>query len=498
MLRTSVLCGILSLLSAGGAWTQDLDFHSSNASLNESFRWAKGQALHYVRSNGSIGPWYEAALPGRNAFCMRDVSHQTEGAAALGLSDANRNMLHRFAESAAASRDWAAYWEIDGDGNASAFDYKSDADFWFTLPANFDVLDAATRMWRWTGDDFYRSDPAFQSFYRQTLTHYIAQWQLEPDAIPTRTRIANQHQPKGEFVNSRGIPSYVEGPSDFTFGTDLLAAEYRAMRSYKEIATGEQNEELALRSQATADEIQHMLETVAWDAKHGHFYGSIRPDLTGYGSGDTLALYFDAVKDPGHIRGALDYIANPAYWSTINIEEETYVPLVLFRYARPDAAYRVLFDLTAPGKLRREYPEVSYSAIAAIVSGVMGIEPSHAGDDYDVQTLAQPPTKSDELSISGLPIKANRLEIAHSGDRSTRLSNTSGPSIRWKAAFAGNHAQLLVNGHPVKATPDRSRAGLQACFAIVIVKPGKTAVVSVESSEPTTAAAQSSPTTRTF
>ena len=32
----------------------------------------------------------------------------------------------------------------------------SDDDFWFNLPANFDVLDAAVRMWRWTGDDGYR------------------------------------------------------------------------------------------------------------------------------------------------------------------------------------------------------------------------------------------------------------------------------------------------------------------------------------------------------
>src|SRR5438874_10683912 len=51
----------------------NLAFHSSNAALNASFAWAKQQALAYVRpGRDSIGPWYEAALPGRNAFCMRD------------------------------------------------------------------------------------------------------------------------------------------------------------------------------------------------------------------------------------------------------------------------------------------------------------------------------------------------------------------------------------------------------------------------------------------
>ncbi len=48
-----------------------LEFASSDTALVDGFRWAKAQALAYVRNSPSIGPWYEAALPGRNAFCMR-------------------------------------------------------------------------------------------------------------------------------------------------------------------------------------------------------------------------------------------------------------------------------------------------------------------------------------------------------------------------------------------------------------------------------------------
>ena len=142
---------------------------------------------------------------------MRDVSHQTEGAAALGLYAANRNMLGLFAQSAAKERDWAAYWEIDGNGHPSPADYLSDNDFWFNLPANFDVLDATVRMWRWTGDDTYRNDPTFQRFFRITMGDYIKAWQLTPDTILKRPRIANQRQAEGRFVHSRGIPSYTEG-----------------------------------------------------------------------------------------------------------------------------------------------------------------------------------------------------------------------------------------------------------------------------------------------
>jgi hypothetical protein len=68
--------GLLPLLWNGCARAQvvaaplsDVEFHSSNASLNESFLWAKRQALSYGRTGSdSIGPWYEAALPVRNAF----------------------------------------------------------------------------------------------------------------------------------------------------------------------------------------------------------------------------------------------------------------------------------------------------------------------------------------------------------------------------------------------------------------------------------------------
>jgi hypothetical protein len=192
---TVVLLACSSLAAAQQPASSPLGFTSSNKSLQQSFEWAKKQALTYSRSGAeNTGPWYEAALPGRrNAFCMRDVSHQTKGAAVLGLYAANRNMLCRFAQSAAKVRDWAAYWENDGNGRPSPADY----DFWFNLPANLDVLDATVRMWRWTGDDTYRDDPAFHRFFRITMGDYISAWQLTPKTILKRPRIANQHQTEG-------------------------------------------------------------------------------------------------------------------------------------------------------------------------------------------------------------------------------------------------------------------------------------------------------------
>lgn len=85
-----------------------LQLESSDKKLVQAFQWAKSQALAYAHDGSDpVGPWYEAALPGRDSFCMRDVSHQTTGAAALGLYPENRNMLERFAAAVSPGRDWA-------------------------------------------------------------------------------------------------------------------------------------------------------------------------------------------------------------------------------------------------------------------------------------------------------------------------------------------------------------------------------------------------------
>jgi hypothetical protein len=467
------------LASAQQLASSPLGFTSTNTSLQQSFDWAKKQALTYSRPGvGNMGPWYEAALPGRNAFCMRDVSHQTEGAAALGLYAANRNMLGLFAQSAAKERDWAAYWEIDGNGRPSSADYLSNTDFWFNLPANFDVLDATVRMWRWTGDDTYRDDPAFQHFFRITMGDYIKAWQLTPDTILKRPRIANQRQAEGRFVHARGIPSYTEGSSDFIFGADLLASEYRAIRSFEEIAAIASDRKLAQEMQPTADAIQALLERVAWSKTQNHYLGTIRKDLTGAGSGDALVLYFGAAKDSAHIRGALDYLSSPGYWKHINIEEESYVPLTLFRYGRSEVAYQVLADLSSPQKARREYPEVSYSVIETFVSGVMGLEPAHHGDAFDVLTISRLPANDDHATISGVSIRKNHLDITHSGRSSTRLKNVSGPAMRWRAAFPGMISRLHVDGETVAASHSTLVGGAVISWTDVTVPSGAARVVS--------------------
>jgi hypothetical protein len=458
-----------------------LQFESSDKKLVQAFQWAKSQALAYAHDDSDpVGPWYEAALPGRASFCMRDVSHQTTGAAALGLYSANLNMLERFAASISPGRDWAGYWEIDRFGHPSIADYVSDDDFWYNLPANFDVLDAVVRMWRWTGDGAYLNDPRFRNFFEKTATAYLKAWDLQPNRILKRSRIMHRRLRSGKFVGARGIPSYTEGREDFNLGTDLLAAEYRAFESLRLVALSRHKVNLAAQYGHTADEISLMIEHKAWSEKEHHFMGFFSQDGSTQGSGDAMVLYFGATSDPIHIRRALTHIESPEYLKNIGIEEESYLPQIFYQYGEKVAAYQRIMDLSRPDKDRREYPEVSFSVISALVSGMMGIETIYDPSSrrpliHSISRLAE---KSDIAMMKGIRIRQNLVDLEHAGEQESSLTNRSGPPLLWQATFSGEVPSLKVNGRPVRAKTASSAVGTPVSWIIVDVPSGTTVVVS--------------------
>jgi hypothetical protein len=458
-----------------------LQFDSSDQKLVQAFQWAKSQAMAYAHNDSDpVGPWYEAALPGRDAFCMRDVSHQTTGAAALGLYPQNRNMLEKFAGAVSPGRDWAGYWEIDRFGHPSAADYLSDNDFWYNLPANFDLLDSIVRMWRWTGDNNYLDGPSFQRFFESTATVYVNAWDLRPDTILKRPRLMNQRLSKGKFVQTRGIPSYTEGESNFNLGTDLLASEYRAFESLRSVAISRHKVGLAGQYANSANAILYLIEHMAWSEKAHHFMGFFSQDGSTHGSGDAMVLYFGATKDSGHVRAALSHIKSAAYLKNIGIEEESYLAQTFYHFGENEAAYERLMDLTRPDKNRREYPEVSFSVIGAMVTGMMGIEVVNDGNSERplLHSFSRLTKNSDSATLMGVRILANLVDLEHVGNRRSTLTNRSGPTLHWQATFSGKVPFLIVNGHPVRSKISSTAALAQVSWIVADVVSGATVVVS--------------------
>ena len=469
--------------------TSELDLVSSDARLVKAFEWAKHQVLAYVFEGDRVGPWYEAALPGRASFCMRDVSHQSMGANSLGLSFHTRNMLRRFAENISDSRDWCSYWEIDRLNRPTAVDYRNDCEFWYCLPASFDVLDAACRMYLWSGDPDYVNDPLFLNFYDRTVRDYVARWQLDLEHVMTRPAKMNERREldtNNPFEWSHGIPTYDESDGPFTLGVDLLATQYAAYNSYAFLQAVRGDAEAARIFYANAAQVKALVNDKWWDDKTQHFYAALDRNHHLQGHAGTDLLYRDVTEDGPKTQGALNDLLNSIRNHTFGgIEAESYQPEVLYRYGVPEVAYAQIMDLTGEGKERREYPEVSYAVIGAIVSGLIGVtvEPSPRGaslkeaPEIVVKTYPGLTTQTAWAELRHLPVRKNEINVRQEGTRETTLTNLHGPVLTWKAMLQGTFESLLVDGKLVRARTEQLPLGRSGSWIRVAVGAGKTAKV---------------------
>jgi hypothetical protein len=471
---------------------------SSDPQLVEAFSWAARQASAYAFEGDAVGPWIEAALPGREAFCMRDVAHQSMGGHALGLQPHLRNMMRRFAENISDARDWCSLWEIDRHNRPAHADYRNDGDFWYNLPANFDVLDACYRMFLWSGDPAYVTDPVLLHFYDRTVTDYVERWRLGLNQVMTRPRMMNQSpalDPDAKFTQSRGIPGYNEESDDFVAGLDLLATEYAGFHAYARIQEARSNFSAARTWLAKAADVKALVNGQWWDEKNGGFFDHLTTNHAlaprSAAAWNSAELYWPVAADGAHLRASLARLVDQIGRSRSGpIEEQSHHPEILYRYGVPDVAYDQIMDLSRADRARREYPEVSFSVVGAVVTGLMGVgvDPVSPGReaalvDYFanqfVMTLPQLTSKTAWAELRHLPVRANDLTVRHDGVTATVFTNNRGPAVVWRAAFSGRFDALVVNGTRVKATRLVLPPGREVSFARVVVAPGTSAKVEV-------------------
>lgn len=444
--------------------------------MSAAFDWARKQALAYAYEGDPVGDWFEASLPGRQAFCMRDTAHQSAAAQFLGLGHHTRNMLRKFAINISDSKDWCSFWEINRHGLPAPVDYQDDAHFWYNLPANFDVLDACYRMFLWSGDRTYVTDPVFRNFYQKTVHDYVDRWDLSLDRIMSRPRIMNTRSPldpEDRFRESRGIPSYEEAQSNFVVAIDQLAVQYAGYLAYSRLAqlAGEAGE--AREFQARAEAVKSFVNGVWWNRKAGTFYSrlNLAHQLEGRDSNSSL-LYYGAAEAGEKAASILDSVVQAIESKQqIGIEEQSHFPGVLYRYFKPEAAYGQILDLTRDDKPRREYPEVSYSVIEAVVNGLMGIEPDATETDASreepqLATTPQLTSETQWAEVENLPLWTNQIRVRHDGLRKSTLENLSGPAFIWKACFVGSYPKLLINEKPFAATVVDKRGHTLSCTTI--------------------------------
>ena len=461
------------------AHQSQLELRSSDTRLVQAFEWAKKQALAYVFDGDRVGPWYEAALPGRRAFCMRDVSHQAAGAQALGLAEYTHNMLRRFAENISASKDWCSYWEINYLNKPAPVDYINDQKFWYNLPANFDVIDASYRMYLWTRDRSYIEDPVFLNFYDRTVTDYVSRWDLSPDRIMHRT-IQVDGPPY-----FRGDPSYEESQADIILGVDLLAAQYAGYRSYAAIQKLRGNKEAADVYQKRASEVKFLVNTTWWNASGDYFYSFLDKDHKLQGKADADLLYWDVADDGEKAKSAIASLlkrmpSEPAD----EVEPKSHYAEVLYKYGVPDPAYAEIMDLSRPGRVRQEYPEVSFSVIGAIVNGLMGvnIDPAESAGDGSAMVVTTMPQLSKEThwaELRNVPVGTGTISIRHEGSKRTVFWNHGKDKLIWRAVFPGTFSKLMANGEALRTESGMLHASKPITWIQIPVAAGMSASVQV-------------------
>lgn len=459
-----------------------VDFTSSDTRLVEGFHWAKAQALAYVRDSPAVGSWYEAALPGRNAFCMRDVSHMSTGAQFLGLAANTRNMLRQFALHISAGKKWCSWWEITGDGQPAPIDYKNDHDFWYDLPANFDVLDACYRQWLWSRDHAYL-DEAFMNYYRRSVTDYINAWHRNHDGLPG-------HAPADGHM---GIGTYDEDLTDDVLtGADLVASQFAAYTGYAAFARASKQLAVANEFVAKARELQSLFNSKWWDAANGRYFaalsedGRFHPELkASTGATDIqFPLYFGLTESGAKTQAALDQLEQRLRLDSATlggivggVEGRTYLPDIFYKYGRSRPGYAVLVALMNPALKRREYPEVSYTVIGNLSAGLMGIQALPPPDQ--METYPQLTVETEWAALHHAPVGDNVISVKHTGNTATAFTNEQGPQILWRASLPGNSKTLLVDGRRVAAETATRLGGATATFHAIPVEPGKTRVVSL-------------------
>ena len=131
-------------------------------------------------------------------------------------------------------------------------------------------------------------------------------------------------------------------------------------------------------------------------------------------------------------------------------------------------AYAHVLDLSSPGKKRREYPEVSFTIIESIISGIAGVKADATNNQ--ISTLSRMPQVSQQLTIKNIPVFNGEISLTHSSPASSILLNKTGETISWKARFYGQHKDVYVNGKKQKASTMTTDGALTISFIELMVR----------------------------
>jgi len=438
---------------------------SSDTLLVSIFNWARETSDGYVGNDSDpVGPWYEAALPGREAFCIRDVSHQCIGSEILWQGKQNLNMFRKFVENISEEKDYCSYWEINRYNKPAPVDYASDDDFWYNLNANFDIIDACYKLYEWTGNQTYLTDPVFDSFFKLTLNQYVERWQLEPERIMDRPAFMNLKPTTVKYRLARGIPSYDEQQDDISVSGDLIGMIYNGFITYAKMLKITGRVEMSIPYEEMAGQYRQLIDSLWWDKENNTYFGFYKKTdgkfFPGGVSNSEFLLWYQVISDPVRIEKSMLELQNS------QVEVLSYLPMLFYRYGYNQYAYdflkRIYYDN------RRMYPEASSGAVEGIVRGMAGVEPS--ASENRITTCPRLIPKTNWITVENIPVFSGLISVRHESSGKTSFANKSEKEIIWRAAFQGAFQEIIVNGNAMPAEQFADARGNIHSYADITVK----------------------------
>jgi len=433
---------------------------SDNAIVVDAFAWAVRRALSLVqtgrrgvvdRHERSPGggdkpyvPCYWAGYLSRTAFYSRDFCHQASGAHLVGLERENRTMLQAFAGTATPERRGFPLWAINFDGSPFRLDWRNDEDFVREVPAVFELVELAWRLFRWTGDRFYVDDPILRAYGEQALGAFV-RWHdgRRPNGIA-------EGDGSGDIFSGSATYNEVHADHPLVEAGDGVACQWAGTDAWARLlaARGDRRAKAMARRAA---ELRRHIHTV-WGVTP-NFPGWVRGyDVDGrawtdFGLENSWFLPMKGAVDPGrrteHLLDLIDRSVADPDTRPSNLEAISYLPGVFFPWGRVETAWRWLRHLmTAPD---RSYPEISYTIVSHTVEGLCGVEPDMPR--RRVATCPRLPREIAWIEVEGIRIGDAALDVRLEGatGSSATLAKGTVPLV-WEARLATDRPTLMVNG----------------------------------------------------
>ncbi|MFD9305413.1 NPCBM/NEW2 domain-containing protein [Streptomyces sp. NPDC060048] len=470
----------ITIQEHAGPPTSTLTLNSPNATLNDGFNWGKDRALGMTFYPGNpmmghepewwrlknsthptVEPGYWGAYTNRESYYNRDISHQSDGAHALGLDAETLHMMKTFA--ADADDPGQNGWPLWAHSSTGAM-YYIDGTGFRELPSPFNLMTKAYKQYQWTGNSDWINDPALSAFYDSTMGSFLAGHEVKwNDANPSGEQPVSRKQP-GEYT-----ATFFEFPNEnLVSAADSLGYQYQSMLAYAEILKAKGDNANSAKWADRAKRVRDHFETNWWDASTNRYIRGKDAGGTGYSSWGheaSFLMMLTGLGDHGAKTGSyLDFIA--ANDDDLNVEATSYLPEMYYQYNRSTEGWAWLKKLMT-GK--NSYPEISFLAVSSVIDGIMGVQPDAPNDK--VATVSRLTSETPWVEIDHLKVGDNDLKLKHTGTTGSTLTNNSGGTVNWEAQFYGTPATITVNG-TVQTPQTKSLYGKTVSYVTVPVAAG--------------------------